>query len=73
MEHKEGRSKYTKRFKGNLHIVYLEVIKDRSIREEKKRARRRELQLKRWTRKKIEQVIKLNQQKIKELIELYLN
>lgn len=73
LEHKQGYSKYTKRYKGRVEVVYLETIKDKNKKIEKSRARGRELKIKKWSRKKIEQVIKLKQQKIKVLIDLYLN
>lgn len=73
LEHKQGYSKYTKRYKGRVEVVYIEIIKDKSKKIERTRAIRRELQIKKWSRKKIAQVIKLKQQKIKVLIDLYLN
>jgi len=72
LEHKQGSSKYTKRYKGRVEVVYLEIIKDKNRKVERTRSIRRELQIKKWSRTKIEQVIKLKQQKIKELINTYL-
>jgi len=66
-EHKNGRSKYTSRFKGNISLAYFEEIKASTIKEERKLAKAREIELKKMPRKKIESlIIKSNYKKYRE-------
>lgn len=71
MEHKKGKSKYTKQFNGNIYLVYLEEIIDRDKKNERNRARKREKEIKRWSRNKVFRVIGLRQDKINALIHKY--
>lgn len=73
LEHKNCKNTYTKRFKGNIILVYLEEIVDRNLKVERKRAMRRELQMKKWSRKRVEMIIKLRRDKINELLRKYMN
>lgn len=73
LQHKNGHSKYTKRFHGAIQLVYLEEINGLNDKHEGRKARMRENALKRWSRNKVENVIKIKQRKIQELINKYLN
>ena len=75
LEHKKCNNKkaYTARFKGNVQVVYVELIIDRTNRLERKRARKREKQIKKWSRKVIEKKININAKKMAEIIDKYLN
>lgn len=70
-EHKRGYSKYTSRYKGNVQIIYLEEIIDRSKKIEKARAIKREKEIKKWSREKIDRLIQLRRPQLQRLIEKY--
>ena len=72
-EHKNGRSKYTKRYNGNLNVIYLEEIECRTKKECFNRARKREKEIKKWSRARIEKLVKLKRDKIVALIIKYLD
>lgn len=50
-EHKDGKSNYTKRFHGNISLVHIEIWENRS------NAMRREHELKKMSRKELEEII----------------
>jgi len=68
LEHKRGYEKFTKRFNGNISLIYLEEINDRNEKLERKKARRRELEIKKWSRSKVDNIIKRKRKKIQDLI-----
>lgn len=49
-EHKEGKSIYTKRFKGNISLMHIEIWENRS------KAMKREYELKKMTRRELEEL-----------------
>lgn len=72
-EHKNGKCKYTRRFKGNIHPVYLELYQARNQKEGEKWSVRREKQIKKWSRNKVNQTVNINKRKLHELINTFLN
>lgn len=71
IEHKTGKSKYTKRYHGDLYIIYIEEISGINKANEKRKAIRREKVIKKWSREKIEKIVKLKQKKLEYLMEKY--
>ncbi|MCP4762590.1 MAG: GIY-YIG nuclease family protein [archaeon] len=71
-EHKRCRCKYTKRFNGNVYMVYLEVLEHRDKKTVNSMAWKREKQVKKYSKKKKNQIIRLNQEKASILIKKHL-
>lgn len=71
IEHKTGKAKYTKRYHGDLYLVYMEEIYGMNKADEKIKAMRREREIKKWSRKKVEKEIKLKGEKLIDLMEKY--
>lgn len=70
-EHKCKRSKYTKRYGGNVYIVYLELIVGMSKKDANKKALRREKTVKKYSQKRKEKLIALNREKTQNLLRDY--
>lgn len=71
MEHRKMHCTYTRRYKGQVQIIYLEEIFDRNADLEKARAIKREKQIKNWSRKKVEKTVKIKKKQLERLIEKY--
>lgn len=71
-QHKQCRCKYTKRFYGNVNMVYLERLEHRNKKTVSRMAWRREKQIKPYTQEKKRQLIRRNQKKTNELIRQYI-
>ncbi|HEC38121.1 hypothetical protein LCGC14_0797870 [marine sediment metagenome] len=72
MQHKKCRVKSTKRFHGNVIIEYLEELNHRDKKTLGSIAWHREKKVKRLSRPRKEQMIKLNRDRTNNLIEKYI-
>ena len=68
LEHKSCTQKYTKRFDGNITLIYMEEIISRDNKNERKKAMKREKEIKKWSRDKVEKTIILKRRKIEALM-----
>ena len=71
-QHKNCQSKYTKRFNGNIYMVYLEELSHRDKKIVGSMAWKREKQVKKYSTNRKKQLIRLNQQKTARLIRIHL-
>lgn len=71
-QHKRCQSKYTKRFNGNLYLVYIEKLEHRDKKTVGSMAWKREKQIKKWSQERKKRQIRLSQQRTAELISLYI-
>lgn len=71
-QHKNCQCKFTKRFNGNVYMVYLEELFHRDKKIVASMAWKREKQVKRYSRNRKKQLIRVNQQKASRLIKKHL-
>ena len=71
-EHKRCRCKYTKRFGGNVIIVYIERLEHRDKKVVGSIAWHREKQVKRWSTDRKKRQIRMNLERSAELIRMYI-
>lgn len=72
LQHKKGACKTTKKACGELYIIYVEILEDRNKREGRKRALKREKQMKNWNWRRIEALAIKNKKKTQMIIDKYL-
>lgn len=72
-EHKRSKCKSTKRFNGNVIMVYLERLEHRDKKTVASMAWKREKQIKKWGRPKKKNLIKIHRIRTAQLMRKYLN
>lgn len=71
-QHRNERVKSTKRYKGALYIDYLELVPIKVKKDFYSVTRKREKQIKRWSRDKKEKMIQLKRERTNKLIKEYI-
>lgn len=71
-EHKNRKSKYTRRYNGCVHLEYVEMVEGRNKKDVFRRAHKLEKKYKKYSQKRKKKLIEINRERTNELIERYM-